>query len=219
MGGRPETEKIYGSPVEMVQRWVSEGAVYLHLVDLDAAMGVGDNFDTIAEVLANVRVGVQVGGGIRSRERVCELLGIGADRVILGTAAVRKPELVGELVEIAGKERVMVALDARGGKVVVEGWRKTTEEPVLELARKFERICVGSLLFTDVESEGRMTGIAADAIAELVRAVKIPVFAAGGVASLDDVRVAKEAGAAGIVVGMALYERKFTLRQAIEVAE
>lgn len=190
----------------------------MHIVDLDAAMGVGDNFGTVAEVLANVRVGAQVGGGVRSRERACELLGIGASRVILGTAAVRRPELVGELVEIAGGERVMVALDARAGKIVVEGWRKVTEEPVLELARKFERIGVGSLLFTDVESEGRMAGIAAGAIAELALAVKIPVFAAGGVASLDDIRVAKEAGAAGVVVGMALYERKFTLREAMEVA-
>ena len=219
VGGRPETERVYGSPVEMAQRWAAEGAVYLHLVDLDAAMGVGENFGTIAEVLANVRVCTQVGGGIRSRERACELLGIGAYRVILGTAAVRRPELVSELVEMAGGERVMVALDARGGKVVVEGWKKRTEEPVLELARRFERMGVGSLLFTDVESEGRMAGVAAGAIAELVRVVKIPVFAAGGVASLDDIRVAKEAGAAGVVVGMALYERKFTLRRAMEAAE
>jgi len=218
VGGKPETERVYGLPVEMAQRWVAEGAAYLHIIDLDAAMGVGDNFGTVAEVLANVRVGAQVGGGVRSRERACELLGIGASRVILGTAAVRRPELVSELVEIAGGERVMVALDARAGKVVVEGWRKATEELVLELARKFERMGVGSLLFTDVESEGRMAGIAAGAIAELVRTVKIPVFAAGGVASLDDIRVAGEAGAAGVVVGMALYERKFTLRKAMEVA-
>ena len=218
VGGKPETERVYGDPVELAQRWVAEGASYLHLVDLDAAMGVGDNFTKVAEVLANVRVGVEVGGGIRTLKRANEFLGIGADRVILGTAAVRNPELVRELVGLAGGARVMVALDSRSGKVAVEGWKEQTEKSVLQLAREFERMGVESLLFTSIDVEGTMRGVAAREIGELVKAVRIPVFASGGVGSLDDVRIAREAGAAGLVIGMALYEKRFTLKQAMEVA-
>ncbi len=218
VGGRPETERVYGDPVELAQRWVAEGARYLHMIDLDAAMSVGDNFTRVAEVLASVRVGVQVGGGIRSLERACELLGIGASRVILGTAAVRNPELVRKLVGLAGGEKVMVALDSRSGKVAIEGWRKQTEKSVLELAQEFERMGVGAILFTNVDVEGSMRGVAVREIRELVGAVKIPVFASGGVGSLEDVRVAREAGAAGLVIGMALYQQKFTLKQAMEVS-
>jgi len=218
VGGKPESEQVYGDPVERAQRWVAEGASYLHVIDLDAAMGAGDNFESVAEVLANVGVGVEVGGGVRTLERANELLGIGAEKVILGTAAVRNPGLVEELIGLAGGERIMVALDSRSGRVTIEGWRAQTEKTALQLAKEFERMGVGSLLYTSVDVEGRMSGIAARETRELVSAVKIPVFASGGVGTLDDVRIARETGAAGLVVGMALYERKFTLREAMEVA-
>lgn len=218
VGGRPGSERVYGDPVEQAQRWIAQGAGYLHVVDLDAAMGTGDNFGRVAEVLANVRVGVEVGGGIRTLERAGELLGIGADRVILGTAAFRNPELVRDLVELAGGERVMVALDSRSGKVTIEGWRTQTEMTAIQLAKKFEGMGVGALLYTCVDVEGKMCGIAAREIRELVSAVKVPVFASGGVGTLGDVRAARDAGAAGLIIGMALYERRFTLREAMEVA-
>lgn len=219
VGGKPESERVYGDPVEQAQRWVAEGASYLHVIDLDAAMGVGDNFKRVAEVLANVRVGVQVGGGIRTPERACEFLGIGASRVILGTAAVKNPELVRKLVGLAGGSKIMVALDSRSGKVTIEGWQKQTEKSMLDLAREFERMGVGAVLFTNVDIEGRMVGIDVRAIRELTRMIKVPVFVAGGVSSLDDVLLAKDTGAAGLVVGMALYEGKFTLKQAMEVSQ
>jgi len=218
VGGKPESERVYGDPVERAQWWVAEGASYLHVIDLDAAMGTGDNFESVAEVLANVGVGVEVGGGVRTLERANELLEIGAEKVILGTVAVRNPGLVEELVGLAGGERVMVALDSRSGRVTIEGWRAQTEKTALQLAKEFERMGVGSLLYTSVDVEGRMSGIAARETRELMSAVKIPVFASGGVGTLDDVRIARETGAAGLVVGMALYERKFTLKEAMEVA-
>jgi len=216
VGGMPGTGKEYGDPVEVAQRWVAEGANYLHIIDLDAAMGIGDNFEQVAEVLANARVNAQVGGGIRTIGRACEFLGIGADRVILGTAAVKNPELVKELVELAGGARVVVALDAKVGKVAIEGWRTQTDKSVFGAAKEFERMGVGALLFTSVDVEGKMAGVAVDEIRKLVGAVKIPVLASGGVGSLDDVFMVKEAGAAGLIVGMALYESKFTLKQAME---
>jgi phosphoribosylformimino-5-aminoimidazole carboxamide ribotide isomerase len=137
----------------------------------------------------------------------------------MSTAAMEEPELLRELVKIAGGNRVMAAVDAISGKVVIRGWRTPTDKSVVEAAKQFERMGVGSLLFTSVEVEGRLAGVAARSIRELVQAVKIPVFAAGGVASTDDVKVAREAGAAGLVIGMAFYERRLTFRQAIEVAE
>lgn len=218
VGGRTDTERVYGDPVEIAQRWVGEGAGCLHIVDLDAAMGVGDNFLTVAEVIASVGVKVQVGGGIRTFERANELLGIGTDRVILGTAAVRSPELVKQLVEMAGGDRVMVALDSRSGLVAVEGWKEQTERTVIELAAEFEKMGVGSILFTNVDVEGSMRGVAELEVMRLVRGVGLPVFAAGGVGSLEDVRIVRDAGAAGVIIGMALYEGRFTLKQAMEVA-
>ncbi|MEM2289895.1 MAG: 1-(5-phosphoribosyl)-5-[(5-phosphoribosylamino)methylideneamino]imidazole-4-carboxamide isomerase [Candidatus Hadarchaeales archaeon] len=218
VGGKMGTGKVYGAPVQMAWRWVEEGAEWLHVVDLDAALGLGSNFNLIAEILANVPVPVQVGGGIRDMERASELLGLGAERVILGTAAVRKPELVRELVEKVGGERVMVALDARGGRVVVKGWTEDGGITPLELAKRFEGMGVGSLLYTEVEVEGRMTGLRVDQARKLISSLRVPLFLSGGVGSLEDVRLAKEAGAAGLVVGMALYEGKFTLEEAKRVA-
>jgi phosphoribosylformimino-5-aminoimidazole carboxamide ribotide isomerase len=219
VGGKPETEKTYGDPVEAAVNWTTQGARYLHLIDLDAAMGGGDNLTKVAEVMANVEVGVEVGGGIRTVERAREIIGLGADRVILGTVAMKNPEVVRKLVELVRGSRVVIAPDAREGKVTVEGWRAQTEKDVVEAAVEFSNLGVGAILFTNVDVEGRMTGVVVEPIRRLVEAVRLPIIAAGGVKSLEDVRTAKEAGAEALVVGTALYEGRFTLKEAMEVAE
>jgi phosphoribosylformimino-5-aminoimidazole carboxamide ribotide isomerase len=219
IGGKPGTEKVYGEPVERAERWVAEGAECLHVVDLDAALGKGDNIDKIAEIMEGIGVQVQVGGGIRKLERACELLELGADRVIIGTAAVSDPEFVKKLVEMVGGARVLVAIDSRGRKVVVKGWKQQTDLSPVALGQELEEMGVGGLLFTSVDVEGGMKGAAVSETKEIVEAVEIPVIASGGVGSLEDVQAIKETGAAGLVVGMALYEGKFTLVQAMEVAE
>lgn len=219
VGGKAGTGKEYGDPARAAEDWVSRGARYLHLIDLDAAMGKGGNSEKVAEILANVSVGVEVGGGIRSIDRARELLEAGADRVILGTVALRSPEVVRELVDSAGGDKVVVALDARDGKVLVEGWQAATERDVVDAAREFEGMGIGAILFTDVGVEGRMVGMTADATRRLVEAVDIPIIASGGVSSLEDVRAARDSGASALVVGTALYESKFTLKEAMEVAE
>ncbi len=219
VGGKPGTGKTYGDPVEAAIDWTTQGARYLHLIDLDAAMGRGDNITKVAEVVADVDVGVEVGGGIRTVERASEIIGLGADRVILGTVAMKDPRIVRKLVDLAGGSKVVIALDARGGKVAVEGWRTQTEKDIVEAAKGFESLGVGAILFTNVDVEGRMTGVVAEPIRGLVEAVRLPIIAAGGVRSLEDVRTAKEAGAEALVVGTALYEGRFTLKEAMEVAE
>jgi phosphoribosylformimino-5-aminoimidazole carboxamide ribotide isomerase len=219
VGGKPGTGKSYGSPIVAAQRWVKEGASYLHIIDLNAAMGAGDNLDLIRKLLSEVNVKAQVGGGIRSLEKAMNLLRWGADKVIFGTAAIQCPTIVKEAIELVGGERVMVALDVRGGKLSIEGWRTHVEYSIIELAKKFEDMGVGSLLFTNVDVEGKMKGIPTDMIRTILRSVKIPLFVAGGVASLEDVRAVRDAGAAGLVIGRALYEGKIKLKQATEVAK
>jgi phosphoribosylformimino-5-aminoimidazole carboxamide ribotide isomerase len=218
VGGRPGTGKVYGDPVEFALKWQSEGASWLHVVDLDATLGTGDNLPHLAEILRRADIGVQVGGGIRTVDRALKLLELGAKRVILGTAAVEKPEVVEELIELAGGGKVMVALDSRGGKVVKRGWTEQTEADPLNLALLFEEMGVGSFLYTEVEVEGRMVGPRLETARRLVSALRTPVFLSGGISTLADIQAAKRVGVAGVVVGMALYEGKFTLKGALEVA-
>lgn len=218
VGGKPGTGGEYGSPVEAALEWEGRGAPCIHVVDLDAAMSEGDNLGKVAEILANLTIDVQVSGGIRTVDRGCELLGIGADRVILATAAFKNPSIVEELIEKSGSDRVMVALDVKEGQIAVEGWKERAEKDVVRMAKKFEEIRVGGFLFTNVDVEGRMSGLDPEPIKRLVEVVDTPVVAAGGVKSLQDVRKAREAGASALVIGTALYEEKISLEEAMKVA-
>lgn len=218
VGGKPGTGKEYGDPVEAALSWEGKGASCIHVVDLDAAMGEGENMDKIAEILVNVTIDVQVSGGIRTVERGCEILGNGATRIILGTAAYKDPDILRELVEKSGSDSIMVALDVKEGKIALEGWKKKSEADMTEMAKKFEEIGVGGFLFTNVDVEGRMSGLKPEPIRKLVNLVNVPVIAAGGVKSIEDVEKAKEAGASALVIGTALYEGKVTLKEAMEVS-
>lgn len=218
VGGKPGTGKEYGDPMEISRKWISQGATCLHLIDLDAAIGTGDNTEKILRIIGETNVETEVGGGIRSLERAKELIDGGADRVIIGTAAVENPELVDRLIEKFGGERVMVALDSRSGRVMLRGWQKTAEMTPLELGLEFERRGVGYFLYTNVDVEGRMKGAALDEVRRLTRKIKTPIYASGGIGSLDDIIGLKQAGAAGAVVGMALYEGRFKLKDAMKVA-
>ncbi len=202
-------------PVRVVREFVGEGAELVHVVDLDGARaGKMKNFGTIEKIIKNSDARVQVGGGVRDRETARRILELGAN-VVLGTAAIKREKFVREIVEEFGGARVVVALDARGDKVAVEGWRKSARADVFEAARKFERIGVGGILFTSVERDGMLEGPDIRAVEKMARAVDVPVIASGGVSSLDDLKLLKRAGAWGAVVGRALYEKKFELKEAI----
>jgi phosphoribosylformimino-5-aminoimidazole carboxamide ribotide isomerase len=214
VGGERGTGKRYGDPVEAAERWVEEGAETLHLVDLDGAFeGERVNADAVDAVLDAVDVDVQLGGGIRTAEDAVGLLDRGVDRVILGTAAVETPEIVAEI-SAAHPGSVMVSLDAKGGEVVVSGWTEGTGLDPAEAAARYEELGAGAILFTDVDVEGQLEGIRTDPVERVVDAVDVPVVASGGVATLDDVDALRDAGAAAVVVGTALYEGRFTLREA-----
>lgn len=215
--GERGTEKTYGDPVEAARQWVEQGAETLHLVDLDGAFeGQRENAEAIERVLEAVDVDVQLGGGIRTVADATDLLSRGVDRVILGTAAVENPEIVEE---ISGEypDTVMVGLDAKDGEVVVSGWTEGTGLDPAEAAARYEELGAGAILFTDVDVEGQLAGVQTDRVREVVEAVEIPVVASGGVATLDDVRALRDAGADAVVVGTALYEGEFTLEEAKEI--
>jgi len=216
VGGERGTGRTYGDPVEAAERWVDAGAETLHLVDLDGAFeGDRENAPAVEAILDAVDVDVQLGGGIRTAHDACSLLELGVDRVILGTAAVENPTIVGAISEdFPGS--VMVSLDAKDGEVVVSGWTEGTGLDPAEAAARYEDEGAGTILFTDVDVEGQLEGIRREPVEAVVDAVDIPVVASGGVSTLEDVRALKDAGAAAVVVGTALYEGRFTLEEAME---
>jgi phosphoribosylformimino-5-aminoimidazole carboxamide ribotide isomerase len=212
--GERGTEKTYGDPVEAARRWIDAGAETLHLVDLDGAFeGERKNAAAIDAVIDAVDVPTQLGGGIRTAAGAIDLLERGVDRVILGTAAVEDPDIVAEISE-AHPESVVVSLDAKDGEVVVEGWTEGAGLSPVEAAERYADLGAAAILFTNVDVEGRLEGVATEPVRELVAATDVPVIASGGVATLEDVRALEEAGAAAVVVGSALYEGNFTLAEA-----
>jgi phosphoribosylformimino-5-aminoimidazole carboxamide ribotide isomerase len=214
--GERGTEKRYGDPVRAARKWVEQGAETLHLVDLDGAFeGERANADAVERVVASADVDLQLGGGIRTVEDAVDLLERGLDRVILGTAAVQNPDIVAAISE-QHPGSVVVSLDAKDGEVVVEGWTEGTGLDPAEAAERYEDLGAGAILFTDVDVEGRLEGVQTEPVRDIVEAVDIPVVASGGVAAIDDVLALREAGAAAVVVGSALYEGEFTLEEARE---
>ena len=218
--GVPGSEMVtLEDPIEVTLDWVRRGAKTLHLVDLDGAIeGERKNAPIIEKIVNTHRengIRIQVGGGIRSFEDAASLLELGVSRVILGTAALQNPELVKRLSSTFGNERITVALDAKNGKISIKGWTEECAQTPVEMGRKFEELGAGSLLFTNIDSEGLLQGVNPVPTKELVESVSIPVIASGGVSSLSDLQVLKETGAAGVVVGSALYTGRFTLEAAI----
>jgi len=216
VGGERGTGREYGDPVDAAERWVGAGADTLHLVDLDGAFeGERANAPAVEAILDAIDVDVQLGGGIRTRADAADLLDRGVDRVILGTAAVENPDLVADISDDY-PGTVMVSLDAKEGEVVVSGWTEGTGLDPAEAATRYADLGAGAILFTDVDVEGQLEGIRREPVERVVEAVDIPVVASGGVATLDDVRTLRDAGAAAVVVGSALYEGRFTLREAMD---
>lgn len=218
--GVPGSEMVsLDDPVAVAKDWISQGARTLHLIDLDGAIeGTRQNAPIIEKIVEECKpmgVEIQVGGGIRSFEDAAGLLELGADRVILSTAAIGNPDLVKELADSFGSEHVNVALDSKNGKISIEGWKKQSEYTAVEMGTRFENLGVGSLLFTNIDTEGLMQGVNTGPTEELVRSVSIPVIASGGVTRLEDLVAIKRTGASAVVVGSALYTGKFTLTEAI----
>jgi phosphoribosylformimino-5-aminoimidazole carboxamide ribotide isomerase len=216
--GEAARETVYGDdPVAVAQRFVAEGARWVHVVDLDRAFGEGDNSELVGRVIAAVagRARVQVGGGLRALDRIEQAFGLGAARVVIGTAAVREPELLTQALALAGTERIAVGIDARDGIIAIRGWRETAGEPARTVAERVVEQGIRTLVYTDVARDGMLQGPDLDGALAL-QALGAKVIASGGIASLDDLRRVREAGLAGAIVGRAIYEGRFTVAEAVK---
>lgn len=209
------------NPAAMAVRWKNEGAEFLHVVDLDGAVaGVSQNMAAIKSIIEVVNIPVQLGGGIRSMENIENWLNLGVNRVILGSAAVRNPQLVAEACK-KFPERIVVGIDARDGYVAVDGWGKNSQVKATDLASSLADYGVAAIIFTDISRDGTLSGVNAEVTAEIAVCSGIPVIASGGVASLDDIRCLlpyEKQGISGCVIGKAIYTGAVKLEEAIKLA-
>ena len=216
--GRPEAETRYSTdPAAVARAFEEQGAQRIHVVDLDGAIDGHPQPDVVAAIIDAVHIPIEVGGGIRSIEGAARYIARGADRVIFGTAAIESPEVVADAVRRFGGA-VAVALDARNGKVAVRGWQTVSGEDAVALARRIASWGVTRIQYTDVARDGTLVGPNVEATAEVARAAGVRVTAAGGVSTLDDLTRLAARLADGIdeaIVGKALYERRFTLPEAL----
>ncbi|MFO1385548.1 MAG: 1-(5-phosphoribosyl)-5-[(5-phosphoribosylamino)methylideneamino]imidazole-4-carboxamide isomerase [Chitinivorax sp.] len=212
------------NPAAMAKHWLDSGARRLHLVDLNGAFaGKPKNLDAIREILSviNGEIPVQLGGGIRSLETIEQYLDIGLSYVIIGTAAVKTPGFLHEACD-AFPGHVMVGLDAKDGKVAVDGWSKITGHDVVDLAKRFEDYGVEAIVYTDIGRDGMLSGVNIDATVKLAQALHIPVIASGGLTNLDDVRAlcaVEDEGVTGAITGRAIYEGTIDFKTAQELAD
>jgi phosphoribosylformimino-5-aminoimidazole carboxamide ribotide isomerase len=219
--GQASRETVYDDdPVTVAERFVAEGAEWLHVVDLDRAFGEGDNSQLVQRVVAAVggRAGVQLGGGLRSLPAIQQGLDAGAARVVIGTAAVRDPDLVPAALARAGGDRIAVGIDARDGVIAIRGWREAGGERAAEVASRVVEQGVTTLVYTDVSRDGMLQGPDIGGAIGL-QAPGVGIIASGGIASLDDLRRVRDAGLAGAIVGRALYEGRMTVEEAVTVVK
>ena len=221
--GRLDKVTVYGdNPVEIAKKFSEAGAKWIHVVDIDGAFkGKSINQKVILDIKKNSKTKIQVGGGIRTQESASFYLNNGIDRVVLGTIALEKPEIIEQLCkDYPG--RIAVGIDAKKGMIATEGWSKTSTIEVGRLSKLYENIGVSCIIFTDIEKDGLMEGVSLNQLKNLLKNTKLNVIASGGVSSLDDLKKLKsleKKNLIGVISGKAIYENKFCINEAIEILE
>ncbi|MEA2513925.1 MAG: phosphoribosylformimino-5-aminoimidazole carboxamide ribotide isomerase [Thermomicrobiales bacterium] len=205
-------------PADAARRWAAAGAEWLHVVDLDGAKeGMPSNVEAIRKIRQAVSVPIQLGGGLRSEEQVVSAFDLGVDRVILGTAALRTPDLVARIAA-RWADRLAVGLDARDGRLAAAGWLDQTDAAVDEVALRLRQVGVQGFIFTDIRRDGTLTGPNLAALSDLVALLGRGVIASGGIGSVADVSDVALTGADGVIIGRALYDGRVDLQDAIAAA-
>jgi phosphoribosylformimino-5-aminoimidazole carboxamide ribotide isomerase len=217
--GDYDKETVFGDdPVAMAERFVAAGARRLHIVDLDGAKdGRPTQADLVARIVAGAGVPCQLGGGVRTLETACRYLDAGVARVVVGSIAIEQPDLLVALAE-AFPDRIVLGLDARDGHVAVRGWIETSDLTALEVARRHAALPLAAIVYTDIATDGMLSGPNLPALEEMAAAVALPVVASGGVADADDIAKVATTGCAGCIVGRALYEGTVTIAEAVAAA-
>lgn len=220
--GQPGTESVYSDdPVAMARRWESEGARLIHVVDIDGAFtGKPLNHELVVQIIRSIKIPVQVSGGIRTTENIDYYIKNGASTLVLGTKVVSNVQFLKKACD-AFPGRISVGLDTREDMVLVQGWTQTTPQSAIELAGRFSDFDIRSIIFTDVQRDGMLSGPNLDAIRKLTRAVRIPIIASGGISSLNDIRSLlplEPFGVSGMIIGKALYTGAVKLSEALSVA-
>jgi phosphoribosylformimino-5-aminoimidazole carboxamide ribotide isomerase len=218
-GDYERSEVFNENPVEVARNWVEQGATRLHVVDLDGAKeGRSINLAAIEAIVRSISIPVQVGGGLRDRDSVSQLINLGVDRIIIGTVAVEQPKLVEQLCqEFPG--RIVVGIDARNGMVATRGWLETSAVAATELAQRMSRFGVAAIIYTDIHRDGTLSGPNLEALRELATAIDLPVIASGGVSSLTDLLsllALEPLGVTGAIVGRAIYTGDVNLAEAVK---
>ncbi len=214
--GRPDHQTLYGNPLDVARRFEAQGARLIHLVDLDAALGSGENTGIAAQLFEALSIPVQFGGGLRSMSRRDKIFSLGAARAVLGTAAVECPDFLAEALARYG-DKIVVSVDARGGKVALRGWRESSHLTVEELSERLKAAGVARLIYTDIERDGMMLGPDIEGALALAR-LGLKVLVSGGISNLEQLQELRRYGQEGIegaIVGKALYEGKIDLARAL----
>jgi len=216
--GEFDKETIYSyDPVGMALNWQSQGAKYLHVVDLDGARtGFPQNFEIIEKIIRVLDIPVQIGGGIRDLETAKRIIKAGAARIIIGTSAITKPFMLIEAINEL-EEKLVVGIDSKDGFVAIQGWESKSSRTTVDFAKEIEILGVQSIICTEISRDGTLNGPDIEGIKTLVEQTKIDVIASGGVAGIDDLIALKEIGVAGAIVGKALYSGNITMEQIIEI--
>ena len=210
---------VYGEdPSLMAKKWAGYGAEFIHVVNLNGSRDeVGINDETLEKIATSVDIPIQVGGGIRDEKRVKELLDLGINRVIVGTMAIENKELLKELIEKYGNDKIVVSIDAKNGKVATHGWEKVSDIDSVDLCKELEQIGVKTIVYTDISKDGMLEGPNFDIYKELSQKTSLDIIASGGVTSIDDVKRLLDMNMYGAIIGKALYDNRIDLKEVLDL--
>lgn len=220
--GEFDKETIYDeNPVDAAKRWAGEGASLIHLVDLDGArLGKPQNLEAVKNIVKDIGVSFQLGGGIRNIETIREILDLGIDRVILGSAALYDQDLLKKALEEFSAKQIIVGIDAKDGMVATKGWIEVSQEKAVDLALRVQTLGIKEIIYTDISRDGTLVGPNFKSTKELAEKTALKIIASGGVSSLDDIKKLKgmeDIGIKGAITGKALYDKRLSLREAIRI--
>ena len=213
VGGKPGTERFtIDDATGMARRWQSDGAEMIHIIDLDSAMGTGNNEELIENIIGALSIPVQVGGGIRTAEKVHRLFEIGCERVIVGTRAIQEKAFVEDLSK-QYPDGIVVALDSVADTILIKGWQESSGKDIFAVAKEFEPLPIWGYLFTNIEVEGRLEGINPVRIERLINVTAKPVIVSGGITTRVDLETLRNMGVDSVVVGMAIYTGRINFKR------